>query len=51
MSNQDFSKRIIFYRKETPKRENGNTMLLAFFSMSLLFSLLAFLIAILALVK
>ena len=47
----DFCKRIVFYNHERSKQQNNNTLILAFFALSSLFSVLAFLIALLALIK
>lgn len=45
----DFQKRIVFYNH--PKKQQGNDLILAFFALSSLFSVLAFFIALLALIK
>lgn len=48
----DFTKRLLYcYRQRKTPKQNDVTMVLAFFALSSFFSILAFFIALLALIK
>ena len=51
MSDKSCDKRVLIYHRDLPRKESSSILILAFFGLSSLFSVLAFLLALLALCK